>query len=61
MKHRILKTALINDEIDMTLGALRYILKYSSLMEKEKKSAYGRLLVKLEKQAERLPKKIEVS
>lgn len=61
MKHRIMKLALINDEIDHTINAIRYMLKYSALMEPRKKSEYGRLLVKLEKANEKLPKKIEVA
>lgn len=61
MSHRIMKVALINSEIDNTINALRYVLKYAAMMDGSKKSEYGRLLVKLEKQAERLPKRIEVS
>lgn len=61
MSHRIMKIALINNEIDNTINALQYVLKYATFMNSDKRSEYGRLLVKLEKQAQRLPKKIEVS
>lgn len=61
MIHRIMKTALINDEIDITINSIEYVLKYATLMDQKKKSQYGRLLVKMKKQAEKLPKRIEVS
>lgn len=62
MPHRIMKIALINNEIDITINSLHYVLKYSSLMDSKRKSEIGRLLVKLEKSAAKLPdiKKIEV-
>lgn len=62
MSHRILKIALINNEIENTINAIQYVLKYATLMDPSKKSEYGRLLVKLEKQAQRLrdSKKIEI-
>lgn len=60
MTHRILKTALINDEIDMTINAIEYLLDHALFMSPDKKSKYGRLRAKLRHQAEKLPKKIEV-
>lgn len=55
MKHRVMKIALINNEIDIVMNSLQYVLKYSSLMDGKRKSEIGRLLVKIEKAAEKLP------